>query len=99
LITAPKLLFSTYIKAFLFIQCKDAFVIQEKWKHSLDNNDATNRSVVVNEKLNWKVISDNLFRFNEKVYIFTDSPLRYKFLQTFYNVFAVGYQRVSKTVY
>ena len=52
LITAPELLFSIYIEVFLFTQYKDVFVIQEKWKHSLDNNDIVGRNVVINKKLN-----------------------------------------------
>jgi len=80
LITAPELLFSIYIEALLSIQCGNVFITQKKWKHSLDNNDVVGRSVVVSEKLNWEVISDGLLRFNERVYVPADSPLRYKLL-------------------
>ncbi len=52
LITVPELLFSTYIETLLSMQRRDAFVIQKKWKYSLDNNDVANRNVVTNEKLN-----------------------------------------------
>ena len=99
LITAPELLFLTYTKAFLFTQYKDVFVIQKKWKYLLDNNDTASRNVVANKKLNWEIISNDLLRFNEKVYIFTDLPLKYKLLQTFYNTFITGYQKVFKTVH
>ncbi len=64
----------------------------------LDNNDIVGRNVVVSEKLNWEVILDSLFRFNEKVYIFVDLLLRYKLLQTFYNISAANYQEVFKII-
>ena len=91
LIIVPELLFSTYIETLLFIQYKDVFVIQKKWKHSLDNNNVINRNVIANKKLNWKIISNGLFQFNKRIYIFTDSSLKYKLLQTFYNIFAIDY--------
>src|SRR6266699_1056482 len=98
LITAPELLLPIYVEAFLFIQCGDAFVTQKKWKYSLDNSDVVGRNVVANEKLNWEVILDGLLRFNERIYVSADSPLRYELLQAFYDASAAGHQGVSKTV-
>ncbi len=99
LITTPELLFPIYIEVLLSTQYKDVFIIQKKQKYLLDNNDIVDRSVIANEKLNQEVISDDLLRFNKRVYILVNSLLRYEFLQTFHNISTTGYQKVSKTIY
>ncbi len=66
----------------------------------MDNNDAVGRNIVTNKKLNWKIISNSLFRFNERVYVFADSPLRYKlYVESPIVISGRGFDVISRSIF
>ena len=78
LVIAPEQLFPIYEDALLFVQCRDVFVVEEKWKQCRGRGNKAGR--VHSGSFEWQIDPDRLLRLNGRVYVLIASLLRLELL-------------------